>query len=66
MDRQMAVFSKLTQREREVALLVRDGLGNEAIAGRLHKGLGTVKNQLRSIFGKLEITSRAKLISMLR
>ena len=66
MDRQLAVFSKLTQREREVALLVRDGLSNEEIASELKKGIGTVKNQLRSIFGKLEINNRAKLISMLR
>jgi DNA-binding NarL/FixJ family response regulator len=62
----MTVLARLTLREREVALLVREGLGNEEIAERLHKGVGTVKNQLRSIFTKLEISSRAKLISLLR
>ena len=46
--------------------MVRDGLGNDEIAAQLHKGVGTVKNPLRSIFSKLEINSRAKLISMLR
>jgi DNA-binding CsgD family transcriptional regulator len=66
LDRQMTVLARLTLREREVALLVREGLGNEEIAERLHKGVGTVKNQLRSIFTKLEISSRAKLISLLR
>ncbi len=66
MSRQLTVLSRLTQREREVALLVRDGLTNEEIAARLHKGVGTVKNQLLSIFAKLEINSRAKLISLLR
>lgn len=66
MDRQVTVLSGLTQREREVALLVRDGLSNEEIAAHLHKGVGTVKNQIQSIFTKLEINSRAKLISMLR
>lgn len=65
-ERQLAVLSKLTPREREVALLVRDGLGNEEIATRLHKSIGTIKNQLQSIFGKLDLTSRAKLISLLR
>jgi DNA-binding CsgD family transcriptional regulator/PAS domain-containing protein len=64
--RQMTVLARLTPREREVALLVRDGHGNDEIAGRLHKGVGTVKNQLRSIFTKLEIDSRAKLIALLR
>lgn len=65
-QRQLAVLSRLTPREREVALLVRDGLGNEEIAAALHKGLGTIKNQLQSVFLKLDIKSRAKLISMLR
>lgn len=60
------MLAKLTLREREVALLVRDGLGNEEIATRLHKSVGTIKNQLQSIFAKLGITSRAKLISLLR
>lgn len=66
MDRQLTVLTRLTQREREVALLVREGLSNDEIAHRLSKGVGTVKNQLQSIFGKLEIDSRAKLISLLR
>ncbi len=65
-QRQFAVLSRLTPREREVAILVRDGLGNEEIAAALHKSLGTIKNQLQSIFLKLDIKSRAKLISMLR
>jgi DNA-binding CsgD family transcriptional regulator len=65
-DRQFTVLSRLTPREREVARLVRDGLTNEEIASHLHKGLGTVKNQIQSVFSKLEINSRAKLISLLR
>ena len=66
MGRQVTVLSRLTQREREVARLVRDGLSNEEISQQLRKGMGTVKNQLRSVFRKLEINSRAKLISLLR
>jgi len=65
-SRHFTVLAKLTPREREVALLVRDGLGNEEIATRLHKSVGTIKNQLQSIFGKLDLSSRAKLISLLR
>ncbi len=66
LDRQLTVLSRLSAREREVALLVRDGLSNEEIAEKLSKGLGTVKNQIQSVFAKLEINSRAKLISLLR
>jgi DNA-binding NarL/FixJ family response regulator len=58
-------LGQLTPREREVALLVREGLSNEEIAGRLHKGVGTIKNQLQSIFVKLAVNSRAKLVARL-
>lgn len=64
--RHLVVLGKLTPREREVALLVRDGLGNEEVAERLHKSLGTVKNQLQSIFTKLDINQRARLIALLQ
>lgn len=64
-DRQLAVLAQLTPREREVALLVREGLGNGEISARLHKGVGTIKNQLQSIFAKLEVNSRAKLVARL-
>jgi DNA-binding CsgD family transcriptional regulator len=64
-ERQLAVLAQLTPREREVALLVREGLGNEEIATRLHKGVGTIKNQLQSIFAKLAVNSRAKLVARL-
>ena len=64
-DRQLAVLAQLTLREREVALLVREGLGNAEIAARLHKSVGTIKNQLQSIFAKLAVNRRAKLIARL-
>ena len=64
-ERHLAVLAQLTPREREVALLVREGLGNEEIATRLHKGVGTIKNQLQSVFAKLGVNSRAKLIARL-
>ena len=64
-ERQLTVLGQLTPREREVALLVREGLSNEEIAGRLHKGVGTIKNQLQSIFVKLAVNSRAKLVARL-
>jgi DNA-binding CsgD family transcriptional regulator/PAS domain-containing protein len=64
--RHLMLLSRLTQREREVAVLVRDGLSNHEIARRLSKGVGTVKNQIQSVFAKLEISSRARLISLLR
>jgi len=65
-DRRMTVLARLTPREREVALLVREGLGNEEIAARLHKSVGTIKNQLQSIFAKLAVNSRTRLVALLQ
>jgi DNA-binding NarL/FixJ family response regulator len=49
----------LTDRELEVLQFVRLGLSNKEIAVRLHISMGTVRAHLRSIFRKLDVTSRA-------
>jgi len=51
----------LSAREWEVALLVADGLSNEAIARRLFLSRATVANHVGSILGKLEMSSRAQV-----
>ncbi|HLF78616.1 MAG TPA: response regulator transcription factor [Dehalococcoidia bacterium] len=48
----------LTERESEVLGYVRQGLANKEIAGRLQISLGTVRAHLRSIFRKLDVSSR--------
>lgn len=57
-----AVKPKLAAREREIALLVVDGLTNREIAAGLNISENTVKTQLKRIFEKLGINSRALLI----
>ena len=49
----------LTAREEEVVEFVRRGLSNKEIAQQMSISLGTVRAHLRSIFRKLEVTSRA-------
>jgi DNA-binding NarL/FixJ family response regulator len=49
----------LTDREHEVLGHVRDGLSNKEIAQQLRISLGTVRAHLRSIFRKLDVSSRA-------
>ena len=54
-------FARLSPREREVALLMREGLSNKAIAHRLHKSLPTVKMQVQAVLQKLGVDSRIRV-----
>lgn len=56
------VLSALTEREIEIAGLIRAGLRNREIAARCGLTEGTVKVHLHSIFQKLGIKSRSELI----
>ena len=51
----------LTQREKEVADLVAQGLKNRAIGHKLGIAERTVKNHLQSIFDKLGVANRLEL-----
>jgi len=51
--------TEMTAREEEVVEFVRRGLSNKEIAQQMAISLGTVRAHLRSIFRKLEVTSRA-------
>jgi two-component system nitrate/nitrite response regulator NarP len=55
----------LTERELEIAGLIRAGLRNREIAARCGLTEGTVKVHLHSIFQKLNIKSRSELIIMM-
>ncbi len=56
-----AAQSPLTPRERDVALLARDRLSAKEIADRLFVSESTVKSTLKSIYQKLEVTSKGQL-----
>ncbi len=53
----------LTERERQIVALARDGLRNQDIAARCGLTEGTVKVHLHNIFQKLGVKSRAELIA---
>lgn len=57
---------ELTDREREIAELVAQGLRNSEIARTLHVSENTVKSHLKSIFKKLNIDRRSGLVELLR
>ncbi|MBQ8592441.1 MAG: response regulator transcription factor [Lachnospiraceae bacterium] len=51
----------LTAREREVALLIRNGYSNQEIADKLFISVATVKKHTSSIYEKLKISNREQL-----
>jgi DNA-binding CsgD family transcriptional regulator len=61
-----AALRELTPREREIALLVCEGCSNAEIARRLSKSVLTIKTQLNSVFRKLGVASRTRLMARLR
>ena len=56
---------ELTQQERHIALLARDGLSNPEIGARLFLSPRTVEWHLRKVFAKLGIRSRHELANAL-
>ena len=56
----------LTEREREIAPLIRSGATNKEIANRLGITEATVKSHLTDIFRKLGISDRLGLASLLQ
>ena len=57
---------ELTRREREIAVLVGQGLSNKEIAIDLHIGPSTVKNHVHSILEKLNVRRRSAIVHQLR
>ena len=60
-----AHWDSLTDREQEVALLVGQGMTNQDVARQLHLSVYTVKDHLKCIFRKLNVTHRTQLASQL-
>ena len=55
---------KLTPREREVVILVAEGLSNKQIAKRLNISVSTAKNHVHNLFNKLKIRHRSEVMAI--
>jgi DNA-binding CsgD family transcriptional regulator len=60
----LPAFARLTRREREVAQLACEGRSNKEIAQNACLSLQTVKKHLYSVFRKLEVPSRSRLVAL--
>ena len=56
-----SAFSCLTEREREVARLVAEGLDNKEIAATTYLSEGTVRNHISSILAKTHLRNRTQI-----
>ncbi|MFG3339936.1 response regulator [Glycomyces sp. NPDC048151] len=54
------LVERLSAREREILVLLADGLSNGDIAARLYLGVGTVKDHVSAILTKLEVSGRVQ------
>jgi DNA-binding NarL/FixJ family response regulator len=61
-DPEAAKIAALSDREREVLLLISEGLKNKEIAERLFISEWTVRHHITSIFNKLDVSDRVDLI----
>jgi len=61
-----AVFAELSSREREVLVLIAEGLGNAEIGERLTISEKTVRNHVSNLFDKLGVWTRAQAIVLAR
>ena len=61
-NNQKTVFKSLTAREKDVLLLVTQGLDNKSIAKELYVSTITVKAHLQSVFKKLKVKSRTQAV----
>lgn len=58
-------FSTLTSREREIALLISQGMTNSQIANRMYISISTVKSHIQHIFEKADVSNRTSLIALM-
>jgi DNA-binding NarL/FixJ family response regulator len=56
----------LSEREREILVLLAQGVPNKEIADKLHLAEGTVKNHVTNILGKLQVQNRTQAANIAR
>ena len=67
LDKNERIYKKLefTEREREIADLVKEGFSNKQIASALFISEGTVKNYVSNLYCKANVKNRVELVNLL-
>lgn len=60
------LIEPLSDREREVLIMLAQGIPNKEIADKLHIAEGTVKNHVSNILGKLQAQNRTEAANIAR
>jgi DNA-binding NarL/FixJ family response regulator len=55
----------LSEREQQITRLIARGAGTAEIAGELHLSAHTVRDHVKAIFAKVEVSSRGELVAKL-
>jgi DNA-binding NarL/FixJ family response regulator len=63
---EQGLVEPLSDREREVLVMLAQGIPNKEIADRLHIAEGTVKNHVSNILGKLQVQNRTQAANFAR
>ncbi len=63
--KQLPVWDVLTRREQEIAQLVSEGLTTKEIAARAFISENTVKQHLKRVFAKTDVSTRAELVQLI-
>jgi len=61
-SRKPEAASNLTAREKEILVLITQGMTNELISEKLFISVQTVRNHIKSIYDKLQVHSRAQVV----
>ena len=60
------LFSQLTSREQEIAMMIAKGYTNSEIAEKLFISVSTVKSHIQHIFEKADVSNRTSLMALLK